>query len=249
MLKSILDTQVGGEELKFLFCAVNSKFIHSSLAPWYLSASVQASGSDSTAEVFEATINEAPEQVFEKIMKYEFDVIGFSTYIWNKNYVMSLAKKVKEKRNVTIILGGPEVSYNAYEILREYDFVDFVVSGEGEEPFKRLAQGEKAEEINGFSYRKNGEIIISEPYIPKSPPPFPYTKEYFEALKGRIAYLETSRGCPFHCAFCLSGRCGGVRFFDMEESKRKILLLANSGAQTIKFIDKRQASVERVILL
>ena len=238
MLKSILDTQVGGEELKFLFCAVNSKFIHSSLAPWYLSASVQASGSDSTAEVFEATINEAPEQVLEKIMKYEFDVIGFSTYIWNKNYIMSLAKKVKEKRNVTIILGGPEVSYNACEILREYDFVDFVVSGEGEEPFGRLAQGEKVEEINGFSYRKNGEIIISEPYIPKSPPPFPYTKEYFEALKGRIAYLETSRGCPFHCAFCLSGRCGGARFFDMEESKRKILLLANSGAQTIKFIDR-----------
>lgn len=238
MLKFIFDKRVGGEELKFLFCAINSKFIHSSLAPWYLSAAVQASGADSTAEVFEATINESPEQVLEKIMKYEFDVIGFSTYIWNKNYVLSLAKKVKEKKKATVILGGPEVSYNAGEILREYDFIDLVVSGEGEEPFESLAQGKKADEINGISYRKNGKIIVSEPYISKSAPTFPYTKEYFEALKGRIAYLETSRGCPFHCAFCLSGRCGGVRFFDIEESKRKILLLANSGAQTIKFIDR-----------
>ena len=67
----------------------------------------------------------------------------------------------------------------------------------------------------------------------------PYCDEYFNSLKGRIAYLETSRGCPYSCAFCLSGRStGGVVFFDMDEVKKRIIQLANSGAKTIKLVDR-----------
>ncbi|NMD38920.1 MAG: DUF4080 domain-containing protein, partial [Christensenellaceae bacterium] len=68
--------------------------------------------------------------------------------------------------------------------------------------------------------------------------PSPYCDEYFEVLKGRISYIETSRGCPYSCAFCLSSRCGGVRYFDIERSKKEILALANSGSKTIKFVDR-----------
>lgn len=224
--------------MKILFCAVNSKYIHSSLAPWYLSAAVENANNDFTSDVLEATINEDLNTVFEKLKLRDFDVIGFSTYIWNKNYVLKLAEKIKKERNVSVILGGPEVSYNAEEILKNYPCVDYVVSGEGEEAFFALAKGKRPEKISGFSYRKNGKIIVGEPCILENDPPFPYTKKYFDSLNGRITYLETSRGCPFHCAFCLSGRLGGVRFFDLEESKRKILLLANSGTQTVKFIDR-----------
>lgn len=223
--------------MKILFCALNSKYIHSTLAPWYLSAAVERVDGVSSY-VFEGTINEKIENLYEKIKAYEFDIIGFSTYIWNKNYVLELAKIVKHKLNKKVILGGPEVSYNAEEILSKNDFVDAVISGEGEEPFYQLASGKNYEEISGFCYRKNGKIFVKEPHISVSEPPFPYSQKYFDSLAGRIAYLETSRGCPFRCAFCLSGRQGGVRFFDLEESKRKILLLANSGAQTVKFIDR-----------
>ena len=223
--------------MKILFCALNSKYIHSTLAPWYLSASVERVDGVFSS-VFEGTINEKIEDLYEKIKAYEFDVIGFSTYIWNKNYVLQLAKIIKLKLNKKVILGGPEVSYNAKEILSENNFVDAVISGEGEEPFYQLAGGKNYEEISGFCYRKNGEIVVKEPHISVSDPPFPYTQKYLDSLVGRIAYLETSRGCPFRCAFCLSGRQGGVRFFDLEQSKRKILLLANSGTQTVKFIDR-----------
>ena len=223
--------------MKILFCALNSKYIHSTLAPWYLSAAVEKVDGV-IADVFEGTINEKLDDLYEKIKAYEFDIIGFSTYIWNKDYVLLLAKIIKQKLNKKVILGGPEVSYNAKEILSENDFIDAVISGEGEEPFYQLASGENYEEIGGFCYRKNGEIIVKEPHISVSDPPFPYTQKYFDSLVGRIAYLETSRGCPFRCAFCLSGRQGSVRFFDLEESKRKILLLANSGTQTVKFIDR-----------
>ena len=224
--------------MKILFCAINSKFIHSSLAPWYLNAAVENANPEVKSDVFEATINEDINTVFSRLILKDFDVVGFSTYIWNKNYVLELAEKIKKEKNATVILGGPEVSYNAEEILRGNDFVDYVACGEGEEIFFELASGTQIEKIEGVCYRKSGEIFISAPRVLKHDPPFPYTEKYFKSLNGRIVYVETSRGCPFRCDFCLSGRLGGVRFFDMEESKRKILLLANSGTQTVKFIDR-----------
>lgn len=222
--------------MKILFCAINSKYIHSTLAAWYLKRAVEKQ--DASAVVLEATINEKTDTVLAKILSCDFDVIAFSTYIWNKNMVIELAKEVKEATGKTVILGGPEVSYNAGEILSLYSFVDYVVSGEGELPFERIVKGDNMADIEGLCYRKDYEIVVKEPYISFVDPPFPYTQDYLEALNGRITYLETSRGCPFHCAFCLSGRCGGVRFFDLEESKRKIITLANSGTQTVKFIDR-----------
>ena len=222
--------------MKILFCALNSKYIHSTLAPWYLAAAAEQAGAQAT--VFEGTINEKIDDLYRKIEAYDFDIIGFSTYIWNKKYVLSLAELVKLRLNKTVILGGPEVSYNAREILEGNPFVDAVISGEGEEPFYQIAVGKNYDEISGLCFRKNGEIIVREPHVSKKNPPFPYSQKYLDSLSGRIAYLETSRGCPFRCAFCLSGRQGSVRFFDIEESKRKILLLANSGTQTVKFIDR-----------
>ena len=66
----------------------------------------------------------------------------------------------------------------------------------------------------------------------------PYCEEYFGNLNGRISYIETSRGCPYRCAFCLSGRCGPVRYFPMDRVKEDIIALANSGTKTIKFVDR-----------
>lgn len=222
--------------MNVLICAINSKYIHSSLAPWYLRASIDLT--KHICEIQEFTINENVDSIFEKINQKNYDIICFSTYIWNVDVVLKLSKLLKEKTNTKILLGGPEVSYNTEEILSKYTFIDYVISGEGEEPFADFVNGKKIEDISGLSYRNKGVIVVKQPHISQNDPPFPYTEEYFEALNGRITYLETSRGCPFRCAFCLSGRCGGVRFFDLEESKRKILLLANSGTQTVKFIDR-----------
>ena len=65
----------------------------------------------------------------------------------------------------------------------------------------------------------------------------PYCKAYFDALNGRIAYIETSRGCPFRCAYCLSGG-SGVRFFPVADAKERIRRLAGSTAGTVKFVDR-----------
>ena len=150
---------------------------------------------------------------------------------------------VKEQLpNIVIILGGPEVSYRAEEVLSNMELVNYVISGEGEEPFALLLNAiqkrEEPKNISGVCYRKGEQLVISQPCTPVKNPPSPYTQAYLDALKGRIAYLETSRGCPYSCAFCLSGRCGNARFFDLERAKRELLLLANSGAQTVKLVDR-----------
>jgi radical SAM superfamily enzyme YgiQ (UPF0313 family) len=225
-------------------CVLNSKYIHSSLAPWCLLAGVNAYCENGiSAEVIEGTINEKIEQVAERVIAQSPQVIGFSCYIWNIAATKQLIRLVKsELPDTVIILGGPEVSYNAEEVLREEPMVQYVISGEGEKPFALLLNairhGETAQDIPGVCYRSGGQIIVAPPYITEEEPPSPYTQAYFDALKGRIAYLETSRGCPFGCAFCLSGRCGSARFFNLERSKKELLLLANSGTQTVKLVDR-----------
>ena len=223
--------------MKMILCSINSKYIHSSLAVWYLKASL-ADVENVDCTVVEATINDKTNMIYERIAAEHADMVCFSTYIWNKLLVLELSKRIKAECNAQILLGGPEVSYNAKEIMSENLFVDYIISGEGEHAIRELAKGTAPNEIKGLLYRNGEDVYEKEPCILNIDPPNPYTNEYFERLNGRIAYIETSRGCPFKCAFCLSGRCGGVRFFDIERSKENIIKLANSGTQTVKFIDR-----------
>ena len=232
------------EKLNAVICSLNSQYIHSSLAPWCLFSGIEEyCRGEISAMVVEGTINEDPQRVLEQILSYHPMVVGFCCYIWNITAVLGLANRIKEElTDCVIVLGGPEVSYNAQEILRNSNFVDYVISGEGEKPFAKLLTALRCdsgvEGIEGLCYRKGERFIVSEPYTPCEIPTSPYTEAYFAALNGRIAYLETSRGCPFSCAFCLSGRCGGVRSYSLERAKQEILLLANSGTQTIKLVDR-----------
>ncbi len=228
--------------MKVIIVSLSSQYIHSSLAPWYLLASCKENcKAETEVKVIEGTVNENYQALFKRIADEKADVIAFSVYIWNVKTVLYLAEKLK-CNNVKIILGGPEVSYCSDKILSENKFVDFIISGEGEEPFPTLLnaiyKGNDYKAIKGLSYRNNGEIIFGQPYVSHNIPVNPYGDEYFSSLNGRIAYIETSRGCPFFCAFCLSGRCGGVRFFPLERAYNDIIALANSNSKIIKFVDR-----------
>lgn len=223
--------------MKVLICSINSKYIHSSLAAWCLASGINKYGKNVECEIFESTINESIEEIKKKLAKKSFDLIGFCTYIWNLTYVDELCCYIKNTKNVITVLGGPEVSFNPFDHLKK-EYVDYVISGEGEKSFALLASGVDPSTIDGVSYKREDKMIISKPFVDECDPPSPYTHEYLNTLNGRISYIETSRGCPFNCSFCLSGRCGSVRFFDLEEAKNRILLLANSGTQTVKFVDR-----------
>lgn len=217
---------------------LNSQYVHSSLAPWCLLAGVKVYASEWVeAFVCEGTVNEGEDALLERICRKPWDVIGFCCYIWNVSLVKGLCRKLKERYpHRSIVLGGPEVGYTPEETLAECPQADFVLTGAGERSFALLCKAlalDEAVAVAGCSSRQG-----SLPPEELRDPPSPYTEEYFAALQGRMAYLETMRGCPYSCAFCLSGQKEAMVFFPMERVKQELLLLANSGTKTIKLVDR-----------
>lgn len=189
-------------------------------------------------------MNEKPDAVFERLLNENADVVTFSCYIWNIKAILELCRRLKNDRpDTVIILGGPEVAYRQKDILEKYGFVDFVLSGEGELVLPKLLncleRKDNPEKIEGVSFISSSRFVIKNEAIGEFfDYPSPYCDEYFKSLNGRIAYIESSRGCPFSCAYCLSGRCGKVRNKDIEKTEAEILLLASSGTKTVKFVDR-----------
>jgi len=227
--------------MKIIISCLNSKFVHASLSPWCLAAGVREFCKlTHDVLVLESTINGDTESFAHKIINEKPDVVAFSCYIWNITKTLEICRIIKQNHDCKIVLGGPEVAYRSKDVLKKYDFIDFVLSGEGEWNFPDFLDNINGNlaSVLGLTYRQNGEIIVVPEKEYKDTPPSPYSDKFFENLNGRIAYIETARGCPYRCAFCLSGRCSPLRFFDLDRVKEDIIRLANSGTQTVKFVDR-----------
>ncbi len=227
--------------MNVVISSLNSKYVHSSPAPWYLKAGISKySKLKHSVSICEATVNEDINDIAERILENSPDVIGLCCYIWNIKTVYALIEVLKSKSNAYIVLGGPEVSYNAYDVLNN-EFVDFVISGEGELPFALLIdalQSHSSFNIVGVCYKNSAGIFVSEPYISSDNVPLFDIDDYCSKVNNRIAYIETTRGCPFSCAFCLSGRCGNVKEFDLNICFDNIIKLSKSNCKIIKFVDR-----------
>jgi len=238
-------------EGKAVLCVLNAKYVHASPAPWCLKAGVRAFAPelDGRVAIVEANINQAEGDILPRILAHRPAVAGFSCYIWNIEKTLSLCRRLKDALpGVRIVLGGPEVSYCAADVLRHSPFVDYILAGEGEESFpaflRALFDGggdlspEGAAAVPGLCMRlPGGGLHISPPCVLNGPVPSPLSAGYAEAVRGRIAYIETSRGCPYRCAFCLSGG-EKPRFFELDACFRALLALSRSGARTNKFVDR-----------
>ena len=114
-------------------CAVNSRFVHTSLAPWYLSDAItKRCGDGYEVNIVEGNINEHSTAIVKRIIAGRPDLVGFSCYIWNIEMIRELVGMVKDELPKSIIvLGGPEVSYNAEDVMKDNPEVDYIVSGGG----------------------------------------------------------------------------------------------------------------------
>ena len=225
---------------KVVILAINAKYVHSSLPAWVLAGAVSRYARIShDVKVVEGTINQDTDDIAGQVIAHQPDVVGVSTYIWNAGMLPGLLRTLRERLpKAALVLGGPEASHNAEYWL---EYADYVLCGEGEQGFPALLDMlsgcEVLAPIPGLCYKCDGKTI----FYPQAPAPGdpidPYTADYFSALGGRIAYIETSRGCPFRCAFCLSGG-SSVRFFPLAAAKDQLCRLAGAGARTIKLVDR-----------
>lgn len=146
----------------------------------------------------------------------EFDLIGISTRCDTYPLVLSLAREVKERRRqIHILLGGPQATATARDTLRASIAIDFVIKSEAEASLPKLLaalEGKKSfAEVPGLVYRGIGGLIqenSEEPLI-KDLGARPFPDYYFYARKytaHSISFheVELGRGCPFKCNFCFT---------------------------------------------
>ncbi|MCE9676224.1 B12-binding domain-containing radical SAM protein [Paraclostridium bifermentans] len=231
--------------MKILLTTLNSKFIHTNLAIRYLNQMVKDI-EDIDVDIREYTINNELDFILKDIYANNYDVILFSTYIWNVNDIVKICNNLKKvNKNVKIALGGPEVTYDSEESMKKYDFVDYILYGEGELVFRDFVKSLKGDidikDVNGIVYRNNGDIVKNKPMkdienldiIPS-----PYVDLNKAEYENRIVYYETSRGCPFNCQYCLSSTLQGLRYFSIDRVKSDLKELIDARVSQIKLIDR-----------
>jgi radical SAM superfamily enzyme YgiQ (UPF0313 family) len=230
--------------VKILLTTLNSKYIHSNLALRYLRETCP----EEDILLKEYTINDRLEVVAGDIYRTGAQILGFSCYIWNITETLQIINTLKQVApGIVIILGGPEVSYNPSEYLAQG--ADYVVIGEGEQAFPKLidilkiTSPTKREEllanVKGLAYETEQGTCINPPrdlIKDLGGIPSPYTT--LDGLEHKIAYVESSRGCPFNCQYCLSSTIQGVRFFPLERTKEELQKLISAGVRQIKFVDR-----------
>ncbi|NSA94061.1 radical SAM superfamily enzyme YgiQ (UPF0313 family) [Clostridium acetobutylicum] len=200
---------------------------------------------DLQIKIREFSINDRLERIFEEIMYEKPDIVGFSCYIWNGEYVDKLSNLIKRvDENIQIFYGGPEVSFDCREVLLNSS-ADFLIEGEGEESFKeflkwKLENGfdRKDLKIKGVYSKCQNQILYGgqREALDMNLLEFPYNEE--DDLSNKIIYYEASRGCPFNCKYCLSSTIRGVRFLNPDRVKRELKFLADKKVKIVKFVDR-----------
>jgi radical SAM superfamily enzyme YgiQ (UPF0313 family) len=213
---------------KIVLTTLNSRFTHSSLALRYLYANMQELQKNTC--ILEFTINEAIQSIAEKILDASPQIIGIGVYIWNASEVKELIEILKKVApETTIVLGGPEVSYEPFRV--NFDHADVIIQGEGDLEFYTTCKSLLANEAIASRIIKPSLIDLSQIALPY---------EYYNQsdIDNRYIYVEASRGCPFSCEFCLSSMDEKVRNFDTDTLLIEFEKLWRKGVRNFKFIDR-----------
>ena len=225
--------------------ALNAKYIHAAFGLRYLFANLDEL--QSRAVIAEFDINQRPLDIAEVLLERNPRIIGLGVYIWNVAPTTELVAALKRIRPaVTIILGGPEVSYET-EQQAIVQLADHVITGEGDLEFARVCRELLDEGGAGSPLPAERRARGDAPYLPKiiaAPLPdfeklmLPYDFYTDADIAHRVIYVEASRGCPFSCEFCLSSLDIPVRQVPLPDFLAAMRRLLDRGATQLKFVDR-----------
>ncbi|MFY7840504.1 MAG: DUF4080 domain-containing protein [Lacibacter sp.] len=223
--------------MRLLLTTLNAKYIHLNLAIRIL---YELNKHHEGLSWKEFTIRMDADDIAKECA--DNDVVAFSCYIWNITQTLKVAERIKAiNPNCKILLGGPEVSYEWEEILA-HDCIDYIITGEGEIPFHEfLTHYPNVSLVPNLVYKVDGEVRYEEKSVTYDVSNFigvnPYINDPVEDLYNKVCYIETSRGCPYKCGFCLASLDNNVRYLPMADIKSNLLYLMTHG-RVIKFLDR-----------
>lgn len=223
--------------MQLLLTTLNAKYIHMNLAIRLL---YELNKQDERLHWKEFTIRQKAEDIAKECAAY--DVVAFSCYIWNITQTLKVAEQIKDiNPNTKILLGGPEVSYEWEEMIK-HSCIDYIITGEGEIPFHEFLNSyPNISLVPNLAWKKEGEVHYMERNTMYDMSNFigvnPYIHDAPEDLYNKVSYIETSRGCPYKCEFCLASLDNKVRYLPMADIKNNLLYLMQHG-RVIKFLDR-----------
>lgn len=233
--------------MKYLLVGINAKYIHSNPAIWSLRAYAYkyacAFLDSASIEIAEYTINQERKDILADIYTRQPDFVGISCYIWNIGIIEALVSDIRKiMPNVKIWLGGPEVSYDVKERFERMPEIDGIMIGEGESVFTSLvdclAVEGKLDDVRGIAYRQGEQVVVTAEAEPLDFASVPFPYKDINDFENRIVYYETSRGCPFGCAYCLSSVDKKLRFRSIEQVKEELQFFIDANVPQVKFIDR-----------
>ena len=213
--------------MKITLFALNASHAHTSLSVRCLLAALHDAGY-TNVEISEPTLRDRTESVLAELVKSHADLYGFSCYIWNIRETLALARDLKALcPNAKILLGGPEVSFDTHRFT-DLPFIDCIVTGEGEVAIVTLA-----------------DLLAAGDPLPRlltgTPDPAFLARgaHYTKDRASTLVYYESARGCPYHCAFCLSAAQTGVRAKSAAQTLADLLSFEEiPGPITVKLVDR-----------
>ena len=228
--------------MKILLAACNAKYIHSNPAVYDLRAFADCYRDSILLR--EYTINQTKDEVMKDIFRSGADIVCFSCYIWNISYIRDLLPDLKKILPGTAFwAGGPEVSFDGENFLKENSSLTGIMMGEGESTFLDLAayylEGKGSlEAIPGIIYRRDDKMIHNGLRELMDLSQVPFTYEHVEDFANRIIYYESSRGCPFSCSYCLSSVDKKLRFRELSLVKKELQFFLDKKVPQVKFVDR-----------
>jgi len=219
------------------------KIITRPLGLSYLSSSVRSKGHQ--CEILDLQTCPASQRtnvLRERIRKNSYEFIGFTFFTYGYPEALKMAEMCKkESPQIRTILGGPHASFTSEDILK-HNSVDFVIIGEGERSLPELVSNTDYRSIKGLAYRQGDTIVSNQSGLIEElnslplpdrerciPIRFPYSP---------IEYIQTSRGCPKRCSFCVESRLFKMmRFRDPKGIVEEMKALVESGKKLLYLCD------------
>ncbi|TFW21134.1 B12-binding domain-containing radical SAM protein [Duganella callida] len=215
--------------MSILLTTLNARYTHASLGLRYLLANM--GDLQAQTRIQEFVIGAKTTEIVERILAQQPRIVGFGIYIWNVEEtakVVAMLKRVAPQ--VTVVLGGPEVSHETaeQEIVR---LADYVITGWGDVTFPKLC----GEILHGPKPLMKVHAGVQPPMAEIK---LPYALYTDDDIKNRTLYVEASRGCPFKCEFCLSALDKTAWPFPLDDFLAEMESLYQRGARLFKFVDR-----------